>query len=199
MGRVNRTIVYILLLVGGGGIILASFLIYLSVSVPYSYEPNDIRIDSEGVVTCYVNPPAECMHSAYYKNVDDSATSPWWIYSYNPNFEEIIDITGWAVVRGEEVKKYDMWVLLRAQDSDGKYLKLATELQNSDYLTQYFEEDNINYSNSGFVASVKKSFLDTDKQYDVYILYRNNEHNLLVDTKQVLNISELNNGAIRTE
>lgn len=171
--------------------VLASFLVYLSVSLPYIYNIKDTYIDEKGIVTYYLNKPTNCIHNAYCKNVNDSATSPWWIYSSNPNPQDIIDISGWAVVRGEEVRKYNIWVLLREKNSEGKFIKLATELQNSDYLTQYFEEDHTNYSNSGFIASIKKCFLNTEKQYEIFILYRNNEHNLLIDTKQVLDIKDL--------
>ena len=83
--------------------------------------------------------------------------------------KDSVRITGWVVKPGEEIQTSAIWVVLKDTQT-GKYYRLPTELTDREDVTDWMN-DGLSYMLSGFHAEVPRwSALDTDVDYEVYVL-----------------------------
>lgn len=103
----------------------------------------------------------------------------WWIDYIDENDDSVI-MGGYAFIHNEALSTVDMSIIL----FDGtNYYKIETDINNLGDLSLYFNEG-FDYDNGRFVACVKKTKLDYGKTYNIYLLYRNNEHDFLIDLSE---------------
>ena len=106
------------------------------------------------------------------------------------NLDEVVNdgsfllIDGWACRQNEEIKKVLCWVVLK-DIKENKYFKISTLLVKRSDVTQAIN-DGVNYDNSGFTAKINKSLLKKNTQYQIYILYLNNDNQVLINTNKNL-------------
>ena len=100
------------------------------------------------------------------------------------NEESFFIIDGWACRQDEEIKKVLCWVVLKDIE-ENKYFKINTLLVKRKDVTQAIA-DGVNYDNSGFTAKINKSLLKKNTQYQIYILYLNNDNQVLINTNKNL-------------
>lgn len=91
-------------------------------------------------------------------------------------------IEGWAVKRGKAIQTFDTLVLLKSPQ--GVFYRLPVQMRRRPDVTAYFKEEN--YDACGFSASAMSSFLHQKGPFSVYLLYRGNGENLLVNTGATL-------------
>jgi hypothetical protein len=97
-----------------------------------------------------------------------------------------ININGWAVKQGEDLKNVKTYVGLKnVQNND--ILMLNTEMTKRDDLNNYFN-DGHNYQNGGYFAKVLKYKLREKEKYEVCIIYQSDENNILVDTDKFVEL-----------
>jgi hypothetical protein len=96
-------------------------------------------------------------------------------------------IAGWAVYASNLIEEFDSaFVLIDTRDES--FLLLETSMVERNDVTVHFEEEyGLNFDKSGMGTTFSNEHLTAPySDYKVLILYRNDEHNLLVDTGRVL-------------
>ena len=92
-------------------------------------------------------------------------------------------ISGWALIPGEKITSADYSVVLYDGESD-KYLALPTQCDGRTDMNSRFT-DGIDYFCTGFLSRVSLRKLDlNNKEYKIFINYKNNGYNYLIDTNQ---------------
>lgn len=92
-----------------------------------------------------------------------------------------ITIQGWAIKKGENIDVSECYIVLK-DTSSGEYMKIPTKIISRGDLTEYFN-DGFNYDYSGFFAKVLDKKLNKNSDFDIYILYQNNNEKYLIDTQ----------------
>ena len=83
--------------------------------------------------------------------------------------KDYVRITGWIVKPGEEILTSAIWVVLKDVQK-GKYYRLPTELTDRADGTEWMD-DGLSYTLSGFHVEVPRwKALDTDADYEIYVL-----------------------------
>lgn len=95
-----------------------------------------------------------------------------------------LKLSGFAYKEGENIKNFNSYYILKNVEN-GKMYKIKTEMKEIPELNNI--DGNFQYSKGGlasesFVIGMKKGV------YDLYILYKNNDENLLVSTGLQVNI-----------
>jgi len=111
------------------------------------------------------------------------------IYYNIDNFQvgDFINIRGWAFKEGEDIEKNNIHIVLKSRNSvKGSIIK--TEMVVRKDVSDFYKAGN-KYDNSGFVSRVKAKKL-RDGNYDIYILYRNDDLNILEKTKYSVTIKD---------
>lgn len=93
-------------------------------------------------------------------------------------------LSGFAYKEGESIKSFNSYYVLKNIEN-GKMYKIKAEMKDIPELNNI--DENFDYSKGGlasecFVIGMKKGV------YDLYILYKNNDENLLVNTGLQVNI-----------
>lgn len=88
-----------------------------------------------------------------------------------------LELSGWAYKEGQDVKSFDNYFVLKNRETEKMYIlragmKLMPELQNVDGYNCL----NCGMESQSIILGLK------DGAYDLYILYKNDNENLLVDT-----------------
>lgn len=100
---------------------------------------------------------------------------------------DIVEISGWALEKGQNINTYDTSVALKEKDSDKIYI-LPTQLVNREDVTKFFN-DGFNYDASGFLSRAYTSKLsDSDTKYEIVLLIKNNGKDYVIDTEQTLEV-----------
>jgi len=97
-----------------------------------------------------------------------------------------LTLTGWAFLPGEDIVRFKTHILLRSEYSE-QYIKLPTSMHVFGNFAKEVEDSDIevthDYSKSGWVATVNKGRLNHPlEQYEIVILYQNNDNYFLVET-----------------
>lgn len=92
-------------------------------------------------------------------------------------------VRGWALKGGVSITHFDMKLLFRA--ADGTYYAVPCQRQPRTDVTTHVNDGN-NYDNSGFETLALSPKFVAKGPFTLYILYRNNGENVLVDTGVVL-------------
>lgn len=90
-------------------------------------------------------------------------------------------IRGWCMEKGKNINSFDMDILLWNQAKAYGY-QIPACLESREDITEYFN-DGINYDRAGFCCVFDNSWL-VDADYRIYIRYRCNNSDLIVDTGQ---------------
>lgn len=85
-----------------------------------------------------------------------------------------IEITGWAYKEGEETETANSSFVIKHQESGRMYL-MRTQMKETETL------DNLGYSHGGLHAQCLTLGLPKGT-YQIFILYKNNDENILADT-----------------
>lgn len=93
-------------------------------------------------------------------------------------------LSGFAYKEGENIKSFNSYYILKNTEN-GKMYKITAEMKDIPELNNI--DENMQYSKGGMVS---ESFIIGIKKgiYDLYILYQNNDNNLLVNTGLQVNI-----------
>ena len=92
-------------------------------------------------------------------------------------------ISGWALIPGEKITSVDYSVVLYDEEAN-KYLSLPTQCEGRTDMNSRFT-DGIDYFCTGFLSRVSLRKLDlNEKKYKIFINYKNNDYNYLIDTNQ---------------
>lgn len=96
-------------------------------------------------------------------------------------------IEGWAIVKNSEIRKFETNFIIFEEQTD-KFYKVPSTMKLRPDVTQHFTDDsNVNYDKCGILGILKanklKFPLDT---YKIYILYKNDDYNFIVDTGKFL-------------
>lgn len=94
-------------------------------------------------------------------------------------------IQGWANKIDTKNLSYDMKIVLHHKISN-EYLAFRAEMVLRDDLEVTEKEKELNYRFSGFASKINKHFLDKNTEYEVYILYQNNQDNVLIPTGHII-------------
>jgi len=99
-------------------------------------------------------------------------------------------LEGWALIPGGDIVSNNTYILLRS-DLNNEFIKLPTMMRFRPDVTGAFSnsdgEENFNYNNSGWYASLSNRKLNLPfEQYEIIILYRNNNAYVLVETGRYL-------------
>lgn len=126
-------------------------------------------------------------------SIDDNANYSWCLDEKNYKFKntnEVLDsiyIKGWFYKNNQDTNNVVLKVLLK--DSITKqWYTLDTKTQPREDVTKFFN-DGHNYDNSGFIANIPSEFISNieDHNFEIYILYRQNDLESLVNLNQFLN------------
>lgn len=91
---------------------------------------------------------------------------------------------GWACVDGERITSVDCFVVLY-DTANGSYLRVPTAMERNEDAWEALGHEN--YAYGGFTGFVVQKQLEAPAaQYEICFAYRNNEHNELVHTGQML-------------
>ncbi|NFO13794.1 hypothetical protein FDB34_06160 [Clostridium botulinum] len=103
--------------------------------------------------------------------------------------EKSSSIQGWAIKPGEDIEVVECYVVLNKVGSN-KYLKLNTNIEKRLDLNSAFN-DGYSYENGGFFAKILNKKLEKNCDYDIYLLYQNNNENYLINTQRKLYTGEI--------
>lgn len=99
----------------------------------------------------------------------------------------IIDMSGWAVMIGDDAYDYNISVLLVSHISDTQYKLRINETIRTD-VTAYFS-DGYNYDNSGFNINMPLLEIVNQGSYDILLLIETTEGKYLVDIGQDIEVN----------
>lgn len=145
---------------------VACFLILITVIYFVIYKQNKITIKKVDVTESVVNT------SSQYA-IDEIEVNG-----------KIISISGWIVDPEVEVKRFETYVLLKNETTQ-EYFKVPTMMKERADLNQSFN-NGIEHKNSGFFARGKLSSFQQGDIYRVYLWYKNNDFDILIDTGKVI-------------
>lgn len=113
-----------------------------------------------------------------------------WAIDLKDYTREMVRISGWAFIPGEDIDSFKCHVILRNPENDS-YVQLNTFMQLRPDITALYNQENTEYSYdaSGFCAY--SPLAGDGTVYDVYLLYENNNHSVLVNTGQSINAVEV--------
>ncbi len=101
------------------------------------------------------------------------------------NTKDYINIEGWLIKPGEEVKTAAIKIVFQDTET-GKYYIIPTTMVERDSVTEYFA-DGLSYKYSGFSVRIPYfNELDTNKDYSLYALYSLNDNQALVSFNTTL-------------
>lgn len=134
-------------------------------------------------------------HAEHWKNVQDNHTFSVQTNMSNEEYKSDIQIkdekkyfvlSGFCYKLNERVKKFDISVALKENGTD-KYILIPTHLviRNDLSCKENVTEKQGNfamYDASGFETRIRKTRLLHHNEYKVYILYKSNNENTLIDT-----------------
>ena len=109
--------------------------------------------------------------------------------AFNLENKSIVDnekllLSGTVYKKKESINSFHTYILLKAEKSDNHFLVLPTSLvKREDISHQYGEGGMYNYNNSGFNATINLNKLDSNKRYEVFVLYMNNDDRALYNTE----------------
>ena len=99
-------------------------------------------------------------------------------------------IDGWAFIPDEEITSYNCHILLQHSETK-EFFQLPSMQVQTENLTERFPEFSDSaqaMENGGFHSVFQRDKLDGDlEQYTIFIQYRNNGHDILIDTQRRLN------------
>lgn len=93
-------------------------------------------------------------------------------------------VSGWATMTDEDINTVNCWVLLR-DTSTGISRKMKTESVYREGIAEALGTEK-RIENCGFNGYVDAGKLDGE-EYQVLICYRNNDHNILIETSTYIN------------
>lgn len=131
---------------------------------------------------------------AYWKNDHLIRISEDWTYEIPDGMRMWIDevsfkdgyftIEGYAFVHGEDLNIVQNQVVLY-DETENLYYTINTSVCNKNDLTAYFN-DGFSYDEGRFFARSSESNLKPGHDYLIYLLYRCNDHNVLINTERRL-------------
>ena len=127
-------------------------------------------------------------------DVSDSVTNLYTI-SGNGSQSNILEISGYAYIPGENIDLFNTTVLLQASGNNVSepVLALRTFSTPSSTVTDSFGNGKFNYSYASFKSIIPKKYLTKDNQYQVLLLYGNNEYpKSIFKTTYTVYINDLN-------
>ena len=96
-----------------------------------------------------------------------------------------VAISGWAFIKGEHLLKYDLDVVLQNTETKETF-SLPTVLDVREELNDIYD-DNVDYSQTGFVARVNKRLIKFEENnYEIYLKYFHNDKGAFVQTHQII-------------
>lgn len=101
------------------------------------------------------------------------------------HLQQYITIIGWALIQNENIQNENIQVLLKDKEIN-TFMGLYTFPIMREDVNKLQQEENFNYNYTacGFQATIKRSKLEIGKKYQIYLWYKNNGHNYLVETNQ---------------
>jgi hypothetical protein len=97
-----------------------------------------------------------------------------------------VAISGWAFTPGQEPANFAIRVILK-NDSTNEAVEIPTTMVVKEKINENYDEE-IDYSHSGFLSRVNKSFLDLNQNaYTIYLEFISQNQHLFINTNQVLN------------
>lgn len=113
------------------------------------------------------------------------------IYQYDIDKIEknnnIIKIYGWAVKKDMRINTWESYTVLK-DINDDTFKVFKNFIDTRDDIKQRFNGIEYRYELSGFKTSINKTYLKEGRQYKVYLLYRNNNENVLLDLREEINV-----------
>ncbi|CAG9713315.1 conserved hypothetical protein [Clostridium neonatale] len=100
--------------------------------------------------------------------------------------DNTIQIIGWVIKRGESIKRVDTNILLKDLETN-EVFKINTRMNKRENLNEAFNDGN-NYMYGGFFSKVFKRKLNSNHEYEILILYNNNDNNILINTNQTIKL-----------
>lgn len=92
-----------------------------------------------------------------------------------------IAIQGWAFIENEPIRKFDLNVILMNVET-GNAIKIPTVMLENEEINNLHSYE-MDLSQSGFLARVRKNLIDFDSEiYVIYLQYNHNQHQLTVNT-----------------
>lgn len=187
-GKIEKRKVVILSGILLAVIVAAIFAVRMNADHSREIDVSKIKNGKE-ILTYEIETVEPCSHSVETPQVKDDIDSPYWTIRGNGNYQDYIDIRGWSLKRNESIELFHTSVVLRETTPGGKvrYLELKTQSAPREDITKKFSEDGCDYAYSGFLATIKAEKLAPENQYEVCILYMNNDEEYFVRTGQKIN------------
>ena len=83
--------------------------------------------------------------------------------------KDCVRLSGWILKEGEEIQTSAIWVVLKDMET-GTFYRLPTQIIDREDVNDWMD-DGLSYFQSGFETAVPRwKDLDTDKDYEVYVL-----------------------------
>jgi len=99
--------------------------------------------------------------------------------------DHYISISGYAFMIGEASREFDLNIVLKNTETKEAF-EIPTVLVIKDEIND-FVQDEIDYSQSGFFSKINTDIINFDRNsFYIYIEYNNNDHQIFIDTKQLL-------------
>ncbi len=96
-----------------------------------------------------------------------------------------IEMSGWALKPGEDIKQAESFFVLRNEDT-GEYYRVKTGTEERKDVTEMLDDGNI-YDYAGVSTSVDATaLLKEGRRFRVLLAFQNNGEKLLVDTQQYI-------------
>lgn len=103
-------------------------------------------------------------------------------------YDSYLNISGWALVRGEDISTVNSYFILRNIDTN-QYIQILTVEYERPELTSHFN-DGKKYINAGLKGKVKQAKLHLEKNtYEVCIAYGNNGHRIFCRTGKIISLA----------
>lgn len=99
------------------------------------------------------------------------------------NVEDNIIITGYAYIPGVSIAVPNVSYILQ-DEATGEYIKIHTEVQKREDITEKYSLDSIDYNLSGIKGSVWKKELEKGHCYQICLMYKSDESNYFVRTDE---------------
>lgn len=140
--------------------ILVCIIIYFNNSVPVDIEISDNKIENTEL---------------YEYNIDKIETN-----------QGTIKISGWALKRDTRINTWESYIVLKGiHENQSKVFKNFVDIRHD--IKEKFNGVEYRYELSGFKTSISKAYLKEGK-YKIYLLYKNNNENILIDLREEINV-----------
>lgn len=97
--------------------------------------------------------------------------------------QNTISISGWVFKRGEDISLYNCHIAFENKETE-EYFYVPTEMVERKDITEAY--DGKNYDKSGFKSIFPAKKFKANFKYEICILYRNDDNNILIKTGQYI-------------